>query len=340
MNAKPVLEVIPTPLERTFRVYAHDYPFTYSGWHHHPEYELHLICRSRGHFYVGTYAGEFGPGNLVMTGPNLPHMWVSSADDRDVDGRIAGRDLVLQLSAGFVERCVAGFSDCAGLTGLIESSRAGIEFSAAASAEGGELMKSLLAAEGFERMALFFSLLRILEQDRGRKPLSLEGADHECVQPKRTRKILAYIAENFNRPNLSCRKVAQVEGMQLSAFSRLFERHIKCTCIEYINHLRIYKACQLLVETEYNITTIGLDVGYDTLSTFNRNFRRLTGRTPSSFRAERRFTLPASSKKIGQVDEGGQTQCLSESTAERGRPMLLASTTVGGRAAADTPAIA
>ena len=161
MNAKPVLEVIPTPLERTFRVYAHDYPFTYSGWHHHPEYELHLICRSRGHFYVGTYAGEFGPGNLVMTGPNLPHMWVSSADDRDVDGRIAGRDLVLQLSAGFVERCVAGFSDCAGLTGLIELSRAGIEFSAAASAEGGELMKSLLAAEGFERMALFFSLLRI-----------------------------------------------------------------------------------------------------------------------------------------------------------------------------------
>ena len=46
MNVKPVLEVIETPLERTFRVYAHDYPFTYSGWHHHPEYELHLIRRS------------------------------------------------------------------------------------------------------------------------------------------------------------------------------------------------------------------------------------------------------------------------------------------------------
>ena len=160
MNVRPVLEVIQTPLERTFRVYAHDYPFTYSGWHHHPEYELHLIRRSRGHFYVGTYAGEFGPGNLVMTGPNLPHMWVSGAHDRDADGRIVGRDLVLQLSAGFVERCVAGFSDCAGLTGLIEASRAGIEFSAAASAEGAARMEALLAADGFERMALFFSLLR------------------------------------------------------------------------------------------------------------------------------------------------------------------------------------
>jgi len=320
MNAKPVLEVIQTPLERTFRVYAHDYPFAYSGWHHHPEYELHLIRRSRGHFYVGTYAGEFGPGNLVMTGPNLPHMWVSGANDRDEDGRIVGRDLVLQLSAGFAERCVAGFADCAGLAGLLEASRAGIEFSAAASAEGAALMEALLAANGFERMALFFSLLRILQEDRGRTSLSLKGADHECAQPKRLERILAYIAENFNRPDLSCLEVAQVEGMSLPAFSRLFERHIKCTCVEYINHLRIYKACQLLVETQRQITTIGLEVGYDTLSTFNRNFRRLIGRTPSAFQTERRFVDLAASKRIAPADGGGKAQCLLESSAKRGGP--------------------
>jgi AraC-like DNA-binding protein len=326
MNARPVLEVIQTPLERTFRVYAHDYPFAYSGWHHHPEYELHLIRRSNGHFYVGTYAGEFGPGNLVMTGPNLPHMWVSGANDRDADGRIVERDLVLQLSAGFAERCAAGFSDCAGLAGLLDASRAGIQFSAAASAEGAQRMEALLAANGFERMALFFGLLKILEEDRGRKSLSLKGADHECAQPKRLERILAYIAQNFNRSDLSCREVAQVEGMGLPAFSRLFERHIKCTCIEYINHLRIYKACQLLTETEQQITTIGLEVGYDTLSTFNRNFRRLNGRTPSVFRAERRFADPAAPSRIRQADGGEKSKCLPESTAGRGGPRPPSST--------------
>ena len=339
MNAKPVLEVIQTPLERTFRVYAHDYPFAYSGWHHHPEYELHLIRRSRGQFYVGTYAGEFGPGNLVMTGPNLPHMWVSGANDRDGDGRIVGRDLVLQLSAGFAERCVAGFSDCAGLTGLLEASRAGIEFSAAASVEGAARMEALLTANGFERMALFFNLLRILEEDCGRTSLSLKGADHECAQPKRLERILAYIAENFNRPDLSCLEAAQVEGMALPAFSRLFERHIKCTCVEYINHLRIYKACQLLVETERQVTTIGLEVGYDTLSTFNRNFRRLIGRTPSAFRAERRLADPAASKRIGQADGRGKAQCLLESSAERGGLRLASSSIAGACEVADTPSV-
>jgi AraC-like DNA-binding protein len=337
MNVRPVLEVIETPLERTFRVYAHDYPFTYSGWHHHPEYELHLICRSGGHFYVGTYAGEFGPGNLVLTGPSLPHMWVSDANDRDADGRIAGRDLVLQLSSAFAECCVAEFSDCASLTSLLEASRAGIEFSAAAALEAAELMDGLLSASGFERMALFFSLLRILEEDRGRKSLSLKGADHQCAQPKRLERILVYIAENFDRPNLSCREVAQVEGMGLSAFSRLFERHIKCSCIEYINHLRIYKACQLLTETQDQITSIGLKVGYDTLSTFNRNFMRLIGRTPSAFRAERRPAGPALPMAKQQVDDGGEDKCSSESTAERRGPRRSSSTRTGEYSAAVTP---
>jgi AraC-like DNA-binding protein len=335
MNARrPVLEVIQAPLERTFRIYAHDYPFAYSGWHHHPEYELHLIRRSRGHFYVGTYAGEFGPGNLVMTGPNLPHMWISAANERDADGRIGGRDLVLQLSAGFAERCLAGFSDCAGLAGLLEASRAGIEFSAAASAEGATRMEALLAADGFERMALFFNLLTTLEEDRGRRSLSLKGADHECAQPKRLERILAFIAQNFNRPDLSCREVAQVEGMQQAAFSRLFERHIKCTCVEYINHLKIYKACQLLTETELNITTIGLEVGYDTLSTFNRNFRQLVGKTPSAFRADRRFADPASSKAVPPSDSRGEARRLAEMTARR---RVADTPPASGSAGADLP---
>jgi AraC-like DNA-binding protein len=311
MKVKPVLEVIQTPLERTFRVYAHDYPFPYSGWHHHPEYELHLIRRSHGHFYVGTYAGEFGPGNLVMTGPNLPHMWVSDSDDRDARGCIGGRDLVLQLSGGFAERCVAAFSDCSGLIGLIEASRAGIEFSPAASAEAARLMEALLAASGLDRVALFFTLLKILDEDRERKSLSLKGADHECAQPKRLERILAYIAVNFNRPDLSCREIAAVERMGFSAFSRLFERHVRCTCVEYINHLRIYKACQLLLETDDAITTIGLEVGYDTLSTFNRNFRRLIGKTPSSFRAERKSNDPAASESMRPLSMGGKSQCIS-----------------------------
>lgn len=82
MNVKPLREIIEVPLDQTFRVYCHDYPFPYSSWHHHPEYEIHLIRKSAGLCYVGTYAGPFSPGNLMMTGPNLPHSWVTATAAR------------------------------------------------------------------------------------------------------------------------------------------------------------------------------------------------------------------------------------------------------------------
>ena len=156
------------------------------------EYELHLIRRSSGHFYVGTYAGEFGPGNLVMTGPPLPHMWISVGDERDPDGRIAGRDLVLQLSAGFAERCVAGFSDCAGLAGLLEASRAGYRILGGGGgrrrgADGGAA-GGPTASRGwrFSRPAPGLS-----RKTAGAGRLSLKGADHECAQPRAAREDLA-----------------------------------------------------------------------------------------------------------------------------------------------------
>jgi len=310
VNMKPLLETIQTPLDRTFRVYAHDYPFVFSGWHYHPEYELHLVRRSSGQFYVGTFAGDFGPGNLVITGPNLPHMWISGAEDRDADGRIVGRDLVLQMGTAFAERCIAEFSDCANLARLLEASRAGIEFSPATAERASAVMEALLTATGFNRMTLFFKLLELLEDDTGRKSLSLKGVEHGCSQPKRLERILSYIAEKFNSPELTCHGIAKLERMEPSAFSRLFERHIHCTCLEYINRLRVYKACQLLCETNCQITAIGMDVGYKDLSTFNRNFMRLIGETPSAFRSERRPTeiVLAGAKA---VRARGEASCIS-----------------------------
>ena len=92
-----------------------------------------------------------------------------------------------------------------------------------------------------------------------------------------------------------------------------------------------------MAETDFNITTIGLEVGYDTLSTFNRNFRRLVERTPSAFRAERRFADPASSKRMRQVDMGGKAQCLSEFDCATQRTKALVVYECGRARVADTP---
>lgn len=71
----------------------HGFP-TLARWHYRDEYELYLIVASSDKAFVGNCIGYFQPGHLVLTGPRLPHNWISP----DLpEGGIAERDLVIQF---------------------------------------------------------------------------------------------------------------------------------------------------------------------------------------------------------------------------------------------------
>ena len=74
---KPDLEVVQIGRGESFKAWEHGYPFRTVRWHFHPEYEIHHVVATAGRYFVGDFIGEFEPGNLVLTGPNLPHNWVS-----------------------------------------------------------------------------------------------------------------------------------------------------------------------------------------------------------------------------------------------------------------------
>ena len=79
----------------TLRCLEHGYPTPLARWHFHDEYELHLIVATSGKAFVGDWIGHFEPGHLVLTGPRLPHNWISA----DVpEPGIELRDQVIQFA--------------------------------------------------------------------------------------------------------------------------------------------------------------------------------------------------------------------------------------------------
>jgi len=62
---------------RSIRYLEHGWPTDLCRWHAHEEYELHLIVETRGKSFVGDHIGDFKAGDLFMTGPNLPHNWIT-----------------------------------------------------------------------------------------------------------------------------------------------------------------------------------------------------------------------------------------------------------------------
>ncbi len=84
--------------------------------------------------------------------------------------------------------------------------------------------------------------------------------------------------------SLSLTELAMLSGMSLASFKRKFNLFYSVSPKKYILSKKIENAKQLLAIKENRITEIAYDCGFETISTFNKNFKTLTGKSPSVYR--------------------------------------------------------
>lgn len=92
----------------------------------------------------------------------------------------------------------------------------------------------------------------------------------------------------YAQENLSLARLARKAGMPAREVSAVINRVTGLNVSQYVNNRRIAEACRLLEETEKPLTTVMFDCGFATKSNFNREFRRVTGNSPSQWRAAHR----------------------------------------------------
>jgi AraC-like DNA-binding protein len=115
----------------------------------------------------------------------------------------------------------------------------------------------------------------------------LRPADSNIVlgfkNQQQLKEILSYIESHYE-----CRMylddIANYFHMSPKYFSQYFKKHFERGFVEYLNHYRIEKACELLVTTNMHIMDISFATGFDNFSYFIRKFKNITGYTPAAYR--------------------------------------------------------
>jgi AraC-like DNA-binding protein len=280
---EPDLELVQIRRGESFTAWSHGYPFHTVRWHFHPEYEIHQVVTTGGRYFVGDFIGEFEPGNLVITGPNLPHNWVS---DIPKGSSVPLRGRIIQFNEDFVGNAVRVLPELSAVSGLLESSRRGVLFSSETSRQLSPLMEEMMDAQGVRRIELFMMIMGVLSRAQGVRMLASASylPDPSGYMSAGINKALAYIRENLTQP-FSEGDLAAIAGQSAGAFSRAFRRHTGMSLVQYVKRLRINLACQILMSDEQaSITDICFGVGFNNLSNFNRQFLAEKGMPPSRFR--------------------------------------------------------
>ena len=97
-------------------------------------------------------------------------------------------------------------------------------------------------------------------------------------------KALDYVSDNFDK-EIAIGDLAEICHMSETHFRRLFERNMNMTPVDYVNLVRIQMACEYMKKHHDSMETVAIKCGFQTTSTFNRNFKKTLGITPYQWKS-------------------------------------------------------
>ena len=95
--------------------------------------------------------------------------------------------------------------------------------------------------------------------------------------------LISFVKAHLCEGSLSLQMVAGHFEVSMSYISQIFKRKYGVSYSEYVNRERIARVCELHRKSGEPVTKLAASVGYDSISTFRRNFIKYTGSTPGSF---------------------------------------------------------
>ncbi|MBZ5856316.1 AraC family transcriptional regulator [Flavihumibacter profundi] len=274
-------------LNSLFTVVERNESFFSSPLHTHPEYELVFIKESFGKRIVGNLIESFEPGDMVLIGPNLPHIWMN--DESYLHGENAGRAIaiVVYFHPSLFDAGLFSLEEASHIKELLHKSQSGIFIQHRTRAMIATKMENLLALKGFEKVLGLLEILHLLSSSTDLASINsgnLSTAESKS-EKDRLCEVYRFVHENF-RNDIQLKDVAQLTNLTPQSFCRLFKKRNNIHFVEYLNQVRISNACKLLLDSDWTVSEIAYNCGYKTISNFNKLFKETTGHSPKNYREQ------------------------------------------------------
>lgn len=262
-------------------------PYFDVNWHFHSEYQLFTVLKGRGTRFVGDHMQTFKEGDMVLTGPNLPHLWKNDKAYHNPANGLETHGIVVYFPDNFLKNSVFELEEFEGIAAVLKKSLRGIEVLGQTNAQIRKLMLEMLALNGAKSLLHLLKILELMVDAEDCRLIADSAYINTNRESEKDRmgQVYEYVMQNF-QGKVSLEEAAQLANLSVSAFSRYFKSRVNKSFSDFLTEVRISHACKLLHETDLNVSEISYECGFFTLSNFNKLFRDRIKKTPMEYRRE------------------------------------------------------
>lgn len=284
---KASLEHLSSEQHTTFQIKEISQARFDAPYHFHPELELTLIISGEGKRFVGNQVSDFGPGDLVLLGENVPHCWQNNRGDLLTEEDPKGSQaLVIHFPKEFLGPAFLDKYEFQGVKKLLEKAKSGLSIVGLSQDRIAREMLVLKELAPFPRLLSFLNILHVLSNATADlHPIDASDRTYDLSQIdlERINKVYAYVIANYTQ-EVHLDEVAHLANMTETAFCRYFKKTTNKTFVELVTEFRIKHACQLLRNTSKTMVEICFESGFGNLSHFNKQFKEWMKVPPLQYR--------------------------------------------------------
>lgn len=252
--------------------------------HYHPEIELILLKRSLGTRIIGNSVETFANNDIFLIGKNTPHCFIHE-EEYLINETNTPEAVVVQFYETFLGKEFLALPELKEIQKLFNIAKLGITISEKGKIQIIPLMEQMLNASSFDRILLLLQILRIMLNENSYKTLVSEEYVYQLKSEDdyRINKILNFTSENFDK-NIRIEQIAELVNLTKESFCRYFKSQTGKSYLEFLIQFRIKRACNTLLENQMTIKEIAYSCGFDSLSNFHYQFKKIIKQSPLEFK--------------------------------------------------------
>ncbi|MEO8822540.1 MAG: AraC family transcriptional regulator [Ginsengibacter sp.] len=282
---KPHFHKVPSQLESSFSV-RRDSSFG-SLWHYHPELELHYLIKGEGVRFIGDNISNFSDGEILLLGENLPHKWHCREDSCVDTSRYGVEAIVLHFSSNCMGNDMLLLPEARLLPLLFEKAKGGMVIINETRDKIIPLIEAASKAENLDRLIALLSILKILSETNDYYQVTKEHSFYQSdkFETERLNVVCSYTMANYSKP-ITLEQIAAISNLTATSFCRYFKLMTNKTYYDFLTEIRISHACHFLIEDKMSVDQIADKCGFYNISNFYRQFKKVIGVTPLTYKRD------------------------------------------------------